>query len=126
MDLFTPNTFLTLEQLAEEYSAAMFGTLRNNLHRESPIISDLEFWRRWKRMTLAGIDDIGERQNVTDHRYQTLKRAIDEREGNALIITTNLSIEDIAVKTDDRIASRLAGGTFVRIDGDDMRLQETF
>jgi len=121
-DLFNPNEFLTLERLADDVTEAMFDRLFNTLHRDWPKISTAEFWRRWNRKTLCGIDDLGEKENVTDHRYQVLKRAIDEREGKPLIITTNLSLGDVSRLYDDRVASRLAGGTLVQCRGDDMRI----
>ena len=121
-DLFNPNEFLTLERLADDVTEAMFDRLFNTLHRDWPKISPAEFWNRWRRKIICGIDDLGEKENVTDHRYQVLKRAIDEREGKPLIITTNLSLGDIVRLCDDRIASRLAGGTFVQCHGDDMRM----
>lgn len=74
------------------------------------------------------IDDLGI-GNVTDFSIQVLYEIIDGRwlnESKGLIITANLSLDDLAKKLeDDRLTSRLAGMCkIVEIKGDDRRMDK--
>lgn len=113
--MFEPNRFLSFEALAEEYQDALMDRLFDHGLSGCPQISPSEFWRRWECANLCVIDDLGQKDKVSDHRFETIKRALDSREGKPLVITTNLRISQIAALFDDRIASRIAGGTFVDI-----------
>ncbi len=97
---------------------------RGELYWGSERITAGAFWADWRKRRCAVIDEIGARHNVSDFSYETLKRAIDERERVAapLVCISNLSLSDIGALYDDRIASRLAAGTLVEIEGDDRRL----
>ena len=70
------------------------------------------------------LDDLGA-EKTTDFVLQELYMLISYRElwDKPLLITTNLSLDDIAKKLDDRIASRLAGGQVLEFTGTDKRLQ---
>ncbi len=72
------------------------------------------------------IDDLGI-GNVTDFSIQILYEIVDSRwlaESNGLIITANLSLDELAKKMDDdRLTSRLAGMCkIVEIKGEDRRI----
>ncbi len=69
------------------------------------------------------LDDLGA-EKTTDFVLQEIYRLISQRElwGKATLFTTNLTLDDIAKKFDDRIASRLAGGIVLEFDGADRRL----
>lgn len=69
------------------------------------------------------LDDLGA-ERLTDWVFQGLYRIIDYREKNELptVITSNLSLAQVADKFSDRIASRLSGGTVIEFTGEDKRL----
>lgn len=82
-----------------------------------------DFWREVESPVLLVVDEIGARQNVSDAHFEVLKGVLDAREGRPLVAITNLDLQAIARVYDDRVASRLAAGTVVALDGADRRLQ---
>lgn len=83
----------------------------------------LDVWKGWENAGVTILDELGARDNVSDHHHETVKRAIDSREGKPSVCISNLSIKDLTSIYDDRIASRLASGTVFRLTGD-RRLQK--
>ena len=79
-----------------------------------------DVWRDWEDANLAVLDELGARDKVSDHHYETVKRAIDLRLdwGKPLLVCTNLSLEQLSRCYDDRISSRLASGTIIELTGD--------
>lgn len=69
------------------------------------------------------LDEIGARDRVSDFHYETVKRAIDERESKPAIYLSNLGPEALERIYDDRIASRLSAGTVIELAGDDRRIK---
>lgn len=88
------------------------------------VVPPTMFWERWSAASLCVLDELGTRGTVTDHQYETAKAAIDRREGKPLLVVSNLTITELGGVFDDRIASRLAGGTVVTVDGPDQRLEK--
>ncbi len=84
--------------------------------------TETTWWRCWRDLDLVVVDEIGARKCVSDHQYLTLKRAIDGREGKPAVFISNLTPRRIAELYDDRIASRLGGGTVIPFVGNDRRL----
>lgn len=76
-----------------------------------------EFWSLWEKANVTILDEIGIR-SPTDAQYETFKRAIDRREGKPLVAISNLSLDGLSRVYDDRIASRLSGGTVLTLTGD--------
>jgi len=76
-------------------------------------------WVKWRTANLAVLDEVAERGS-TDGLYDTLKRAIDNRLGydQPLIVISNVEPSALVDVYDERIASRLLGGTMVRMTGD--------
>ena len=70
------------------------------------------------------IDELATR-TISDHHYDCLKRLIDLREGKPLIAISNLSPEELEKLYDDRVVSRLAAGTVLRLGGQDRRVKKT-
>ena len=64
------------------------------------------------------------RQRVSDYGYGSVKRLIDQREGKPLLVLSNLGIDAVSRLYDDRISSRLGGGTLVRVGNRDRRLEQ--
>lgn len=70
------------------------------------------------------LDDLGV-EKVTPFVLQDLYMILAEREewGRPTILTTNLTLDQIAERFDDRIASRLAGGLVINFNEPDYRLK---
>lgn len=81
-------------------------------------ITEREYWKTWERAPLCIIDELGTRGTISDAMYDTVKYAIDAREGRPLIVVSNLSMGEINRAFDDRITSRLSAGTILKFDGD--------
>ena len=119
--------FWTLEELCNLLTASMNELWYQRyytkfLKKQEEKISNLVFWNYIGSIPLLVIDEIGSRQKVTDHRYETLKGVLDRREDRPLIMTSNLTIKETKQLYDDRIASRIAAGTFVWCGDEDRRL----
>jgi len=79
-------------------------------------------WEAVDRVALVVLDEVGTRGTVSDWHYETVKRVLDTREGKPLLVAGNLSLDALAQVYDDRVASRLVGGSVVHIGGPDRRL----
>lgn len=80
---------------------------------------------RFLRAPLLVIDDLGV-ETTTDRSVETFYSIIDgrQRNGRAVIITSELTMEKIACIYGDRLASRLCGmGEYIRMQGDDYRMK---
>ena len=113
--------YTTQVQLCSDIIAANKGQLRwSGGHAKSA----REIWSAWKNANFTVLDELATRKTVTDFQYETIKQAIDLREGQPSIVISNLSIKEIDSVFDDRIASRLRGGTIIELSGD-RRVQPT-
>jgi DNA replication protein DnaC len=77
-----------------------------------------EIWGDWMVANVTVLDEIGTRGNVSEHHYDVLKRAIDIREGRPAVAISNLTMSGLEACYDNRIASRLSGGTVYTCSGD--------
>lgn len=82
-----------------------------------------DFWRGYARQPLVVLDEIGCRDRVSDQHYQSLKYAIDRRQGRPLVVLSNHGLDRIEELYDDRIASRLGSGTVLQLAGADRRIK---
>lgn len=76
------------------------------------------------RKELLVVDEIGVRLKTGDLSYTALKTLCDVREqraGRVMIAVSNIAPHEISGLYDDRIASRLLGGTVFELSGDDRR-----
>lgn len=95
-----------------------------DMRRDLVSDSEADYWRDWRNAKLVILDELGARERVSDAHYEIVKNAIDQRAGRPAIFISNLSLGDLAGVYDDRIASRLAGGTVVdMMDWTDRRLE---
>jgi hypothetical protein len=111
--------YLSVADLCEMLIAASKGQLSwsNGFAR-----TVTEIWQAWTTSTLTVLDEIGTRGAVSDFQYETVKRAIDSREGQPAVFISNHDPVGLEMLYDDRIASRLASGTLWAVKGD-RRLQ---
>lgn len=70
---------------------------------------------------LMVLDELGMRDKVTDTHYECVKRVLDMRRGQPLILVSNHGLKEIETLYDGRIASRCAAGTVVELRGRDRR-----
>ena len=86
--------------------------------------SEREVVQRYTDAPLLVFDDLGA-ERISDWSRQQFSLIIDRRyrDMRPIILTSNLSLDDIAVKLDDRIASRLVEmGAIVELTGSDHRI----
>jgi DNA replication protein DnaC len=94
-------------------------------HREGRggVVWPEKFWERYAAAPLVVLDELGCRATVSEFHYEAVKQAIDERHGKPLVVISNLTLGDVAKVYDDRVFSRLAAGTVVRMEGRDRRIE---
>ena len=79
-------------------------------------------WRSVGSAAIATLDEIGSRQQVSEFHYETVCEFLDLRECSPAIYLSNLRITELAKIYDDRVASRLASGTVLELEGPDRRI----
>jgi DNA replication protein DnaC len=107
--------YLELPQLLKMLIAAQKGELATQAGYKR---TETEIWRDIDTSMFVALDELGQREGVSDFHYEVLKGILDRREGKALAIASNLDVGELAGRYDDRIASRLSAGTIVRTIGD--------
>ena len=118
LDRVAQRRYWTVQTLCEELIAVQNGLREYGEQTDRPHW----WWRRYRELECVVVDELAARERVSDFQYETVKRAIDERQENPAVFISNLDLERIAKAYDDRIASRLAGGTVIHFNGDDLRL----
>jgi DNA replication protein DnaC len=123
LDFVTGVTFYyTVADLCAYCVEIQQGRVRDDRWRGDEKMTGTIFWVRWTGAELCVLDELGQRQQVSDFNFDTTKKAIDLREGKPLVIVSNLDGEEIASVYDERIASRCVSGTVVSVTGRDRRL----
>src|SRR5262249_54749715 len=107
--------YYTAQGLCEEVIRAQQGRLFTP--QTGRAVPPEELWRELGGCALVVLDELGARQAVSDFHYETVKRLLDEREGMPLVVISNLDPKQLLRVYDDRIVSRLAAGTVVRLEG---------
>jgi len=88
-------------------------------------VSEKDTLRAYQRDEILIIDDLGA-EKMTDYVNQAWYSIVDYRYSNVLptIITSNLTIQELASRFGDRIASRAASGLVLTLKGSDRRLHK--
>lgn len=107
--------YTTLPRFCERVGDAMHGRLETTTGYK---LQTEDVWQEWCRVEIAVMDELGTRDKVSDHHYETLKNALDYREGLATIYISNLGRTQLAKDYDRRITSRLSAGTTATLTGD--------
>lgn len=113
--------YWTEESLCQQAADSMMDRLWNSA---GYLVTPSAFWSRIREAPLVVVDELAARTNVTDHRYATVKRLLDEREGEPLMLVSNVDPKELASVYDDRVASRALCGTVVRSRGTDRRMMK--
>lgn len=81
---------------------------------------------KYSRLPYLVLDDLGA-EKTTEWSITTLYLIIDRRYRGVLptVVTTNLSLEQIADNLSERISSRLASGRIITLKGEDYRARRT-
>lgn len=79
------------------------------------------FWKWFRDLPLAVIDDVGLRSTANDTQYEALKMALDQRHGLPLLVTSNLDPAALGIVFDLRIMDRIGSGTVIKLEGKSMR-----
>lgn len=78
-----------------------------------------------QKTQLLLIDDLGTERSTEDSLFQVMRLIYSRHtEMKKTIITTNLSIDDLASKFHPRLTSRIMGGTPIVLKGKDRRLEQ--
>lgn len=83
-----------------------------------------DLWKEVARAPLVVIDELGSRQQTSDHQYDAVKRILDDRWGKPTVYLSNLTLASVAQVYDDRLADRLAEGTVTHLDGESRRINK--
>lgn len=110
--------YLTLGDLCSMLIDAQKGTLQweSGWPRTTK-----EIWKDWADANICVLDEVGLKANVSDHHYESFKKAIDQRADKPLIVISNHDMPALAKMYDSRISSRLCAGTVVETRGDRRR-----
>jgi len=83
-----------------------------------------DHYNELKKTHLLLIDDLGTERSTEDSLFQVMRLIYSRHtEMKKTIITTNLSIDDLASKFHPRLTSRIMGGTPIVLKGKDRRLE---
>ena len=110
--------YQTAPLLMDMLIEAKFASLKDELKKEQ--------YERVFDVELLIIDDLGT-ENINNYKFTELFNIINTRllKDKKTIISTNLSLSDLASEYDDRVMSRLIGNyTICRFFGEDIRLKK--
>ncbi len=96
--------------------------LRNSFNSQYVDVSEKSVLAKYSNPYLLVLDDLGA-EKQTDWTGQSIYALISRRINDCrpTIVTSNFTLEEIH-KSDPRLASRLGGMTYLRLEGDDRRL----
>lgn len=114
--------YFTSETLVSAFIAAQSGRYERGEGSDRRTVYAEGLWFILERSRLVVLDEIGSRNQISDHYYNTVKQLIDVRIGKPFVVTSNLDLTTLATLYDDRICSRLVRGTTFQLTGPDRRL----
>lgn len=99
----------------------LYLTLRETFTDE---VSELEVLDEYCRPKWVMLDDLGA-GSLSDFERRTLLEILDRRFNaeRPTVVTTNWSLEEIAERIDDRIASRISSLHILQLNGEDRRMR---
>jgi DNA replication protein DnaC len=116
---YAHSEYLTVPDLLEQMIRCQNGAMEN-VHGYKMWPDN--FWSQISSKSVCVLDELGSREKISDHHYETVKRFCDARHGLPTVYISNLNQKQIAAIYDDRIFSRLNCGTVLEVTGKDRRL----
>lgn len=113
--------YFSAGDLAAEVIQAQQGRLLTVNGRET--VWPERVWRELGKSALVVLDDINGASRVSNHHCDCVRNVLKVREGKPLVCASNLDLERIEALYDKPVASRLAGGFVLAVEGEDRRLQ---
>lgn len=120
---YAEGEYLTAEGMAARLIESQQGRLTWYKDGHGGNLWPEHVWREYRCAPLVVLDEIGARERVSDHHYDCVKRMLDERDGWPLVVISNMDTGQLVRVYDERVVSRLAAGTVVRLEGEDRRLR---
>ena len=111
-------TYTTLPRFCHRLAEALMQRLYTSSGYQMQVD---DVWEEWSRVPFAIMDEVGTRDRVSDHHFEALLEALNSREGRPTIFVSNSGRTQLSRVYDDRVASRLTGGTVVYVKGDQRR-----
>lgn len=105
-------------------SVEFFAELKSSF--DSQTLNERDIIARYTSAPLLSLDDVGV-EKVSEWSRQQFFLVIDRRYRNMkpVIVTSNLSLDQVAANIDDRLASRLLEmGEIIKLDGPDRRVSD--
>jgi DNA replication protein DnaC len=102
----------------------LYSGLKESFDRKGPD-SEQSLMKRYAGAALLVLDDVGAEQ-ITDWKRSVLYSIVDQRyrDMKQTIITSNMSLDELSVRIDDRISSRIVEmGAVITMAGEDYRLK---
>lgn len=118
---YTGGEYLTAAELCEIANLSREGRYMQRAESGSVTVYPQQFWRWIASRPLFVLDEIGLRENASDHQYETLQRFLEARTGLPTIFISNISTTALRRVYDDRIVSRISRGTVADVQGEDRR-----
>ncbi len=115
--------YFTASAFCDTLILARNGHLRwsNNFERTMR-----DVWDKVESAEFLVMDELAARKTVSEFHYETIKKVVDIREGRPAMYLSNEGPSTLSKVFDDRVSSRLASGTIVKLDGDDRRKGKRF
>jgi len=100
--------------------AGFYASLRESYRLNT---GEAEVLRPYLEGPFLVLDDLGA-GGLSDHERRAALEVLDQRLNHLkpTVATSNWTLQEIAQRMDDRIASRLASYTYIRLEGQDRRL----
>jgi len=107
------------------FSSDLFASLRRSFNKKTWEGSEEDIIERHTGKKITIFDDVGA-EKTSEYVIESWYNIINKRYNDMLptIFTSNYSLDEINNKMSDRIASRLASGTVIKLSGADKRLLE--
>lgn len=114
LDMFG-GLYYTRKLWVERVNDAQFRRLQS---KAGFTLSPGEVRLEWSRASLTVMDELGTTSKVTDFAREEVQLCLDARFGKPAVYISNMDLATIGTLYDDRVASRLSGGTILHLTGD--------
>lgn len=115
-------TMVRYSELLTDCARADFeGCVDSIASNGTPFQMTTKGWWRWlEEVDLLIIDEVGTGIS-SDPRLEWFRRVLECRKGKPLLMTGNLTVDEVKSQLTNRISSRVCSGRMIRVDGCDLR-----